>query len=99
MSELIDDCVDQVQNKLRATFASLPEGHCISFTFDGWTSTTMTAFVAVTTHYITADWTLHRDLVSFAELDVSHSGENYGVHLYNILKEYQITAKVGDLYS
>jgi len=68
-------------------------GH-VSLTFDGWTSKIMTAYLAVTGHWLTEDWKLHSELLSFSELEGSHSGENIGEELYNVLKKYGINHKV-----
>jgi len=69
----------------------------ISLTFDGWTSKTMLAYVAVMAHFITEDWQLHTELLSFSQLEGSHSGENMSEEILNILKEYQIGNKVSIL--
>lgn len=66
----------------------------VSLTFDGWTSKIMTAYLAITAHYITADWTLRTELLSFGELLGSHSGENMAQELYDICKKYNIVHKV-----
>jgi hypothetical protein len=54
----------------------------------------MTSYLAVTVHYINAEWELKIGLLSFTELEGSHTGENLGSHLYNILKDYCIENKV-----
>jgi hypothetical protein len=54
----------------------------------------MTAYLAVTGHWLTAEWQLRSELLSFSEIDGSHSGENMAEELYSVLKEYNITHKV-----
>lgn len=66
----------------------------ISFTFDGWTSKNMTAYFGMMSHYITSDWQIATDLISFNELGGSHSGENQAAHMYKILKRNGIIEKV-----
>lgn len=66
----------------------------ISFTFDGWTSSTMTAYLAVTVHWITTNWILRSELLSFSELEGSHSGENQAELLYRLVKKTGIEDKV-----
>jgi hypothetical protein len=46
----------------------------ISLTFDGWTSKMMIAYLALMAHFITDDWQLQSELLSFSELEGSHSG-------------------------
>lgn len=66
----------------------------VSLTFDGWTSKIMTAYLAITAHYITADWELKSDLLSFQELEGSHSGENIGDVLFNTVVKHGLANKV-----
>ncbi|RDB19757.1 hypothetical protein Hypma_013237 [Hypsizygus marmoreus] len=66
----------------------------ISLTFDGWTSAIMQAYLAVTAHYITDDWVLRAELLTFDELAGSHSGENTAEVLYDILDKTKIKEKV-----
>ena len=66
----------------------------VSLTFDSWTSAIMTTYIAVMVHYIDEQWQLVTELLSFAELPGSHSGENMGTHLFNILKDFDIIDKV-----
>jgi hypothetical protein len=66
----------------------------VSLTFDAWTSKIMTSYLAVTGHWITQDWHLRSELLSFAELEGSHSGENIGEELYAILGKFSISDKV-----
>jgi hypothetical protein len=54
----------------------------------------MTAYLAVTGHWITSEWKLHSKLLAFSELEGSHSGENIGEELYKVLKKYGIRHKV-----
>jgi hypothetical protein len=66
----------------------------MSLTFDGWTSAIMTAYIAVTVHYIDEKWQLVSELLSFAELPGSHFGENMATHLFDVLDEMGILHKV-----
>ncbi|KAG1850741.1 hypothetical protein C8R48DRAFT_778089 [Suillus tomentosus] len=59
----------------------------------------MTAYLAVTGHWVTKEWKLRSELLSFSELEESHSGKNMGDKLYNILKKYNITHMVQNLTS
>ena len=55
----------------------------------------MTAYLVVMGHWITSEWKLHSKLLAFSELEGSHSGENIGEELYEVLKKYGICHKVG----
>lgn len=57
----------------------------------------MTAYLAVTGHWITREWQLRSEILSFSELEGSHSGENMGEELYVVLEKYNITHKVSRL--
>ena len=48
----------------------------ISFTTDIWTSPNDLAFMAITAHWISADFVIHSMLMDFVELFGSHSGVN-----------------------
>lgn len=54
----------------------------------------MTAYLAVTVHYIDSEWKLQAELLTFDELSGSHTGENTGQVLYNILNATGIKDKV-----
>ena len=66
----------------------------MSLTFDVWTSKIMTSYLGVMAHWITQDWHLCSELLLFAELEGSHSGENVGEELYAILGKFGISDKV-----
>jgi hypothetical protein len=54
----------------------------------------MTSYLAVTGHWITREWYLRSELLSFSELEGSHSGENIGEELYNIMGNFGIQDKI-----
>jgi len=55
----------------------------------------MTSYLGVTAHWLTQDWQLCSELLSFSEIEGSHSSENLGEELYNVLKKFKISDKVG----
>lgn len=59
----------------------------------------MTAFVGMTAHYITNEWKLVTALLSFDELEGSHSGENQAAHMYKVLKKFNVLDKVSQMTS
>ena len=66
----------------------------LSFTFDAWTSATMTPFIGVTVHFIDKTWNLRSHLLSFDTLPGSHTSENQAAHLLNIFADYDVKDKV-----
>ena len=66
----------------------------VSLIFDGWSSAIMKAYIAVTAHYIDKDWELQAELLTFEELEGSHTGENLTEVLYLILETHRIKSKV-----
>ena len=54
----------------------------------------MVAYIAVTCHFVTEKWELISRLLSFRELDGTHSGENQAQHLYDVVTDFGIVNKV-----
>lgn len=54
----------------------------------------MRAYIAVTVHYVDENWLLISDLLSFAELPGSHSGEHMAEHLHAVLSSVGGAKKV-----
>lgn len=54
----------------------------------------MTAYFRMMVHFITDEWDLRSELLSFNELEESHTGENQALHLYNVLRKFGILEKV-----
>jgi hypothetical protein len=54
----------------------------------------MTSYLAVTAHWMTREWELRSELMSFSEVEGSHSGENLGAEMYEVLKKFGIRGKV-----
>jgi hypothetical protein len=54
----------------------------------------MTSYLAITGHWLSSEWELRSELLSFSELEGSHSGENIGQELYDFLQKYDIRDKV-----
>lgn len=54
----------------------------------------MTAYLSVTVHYIDKNWDLKAELLAFDEMGGSHTGENTGRVLYDILEATGIKHKV-----
>lgn len=54
----------------------------------------MTSYIAVTCHFISEKWELVSHLLSFRELDGTHSGENQAHHLFEVVAQFGIHKKV-----
>lgn len=92
LTESILQRADQIGKELAKKLRDAPGKVCL--TYDGWTSAVMTAYLAVTVHYIDSEWKLQAELLTFDELSGSHTGENTGQVLYNILNATGIKDKV-----
>jgi hypothetical protein len=92
LTDIVKDRAAQIEAELSKLLQEAPGK--ISFTFDGWTSAIMRAYIAVTTHYINDDWELKSELLAFEELEGSHTGENLAEVLYTILDLHRIKHKV-----
>jgi hypothetical protein len=55
----------------------------------------MVAYVGVTAHWITEQWELRSEVVSFHGLSGPHTGETVGGHLYGVVKTHIGGEKVG----
>ncbi|KZP32733.1 hypothetical protein FIBSPDRAFT_665175, partial [Athelia psychrophila] len=51
------------------------------------------SYLGVTGHWLTAEWELWSELLAFSEIEGSHSGENMGEELYQIIKRFGIIEK------
>ncbi|KAL5476481.1 hypothetical protein ACEPAI_3338 [Sanghuangporus weigelae] len=96
-SEFVRERAQHIQFGLREEMTRAPGR--ISLTFDGWTSKGLTAFIAVTCHFVTQKWDLVSRLLSFRELDGTHSGENQAKHLYDVVSRFGIANKLMNLTS
>ena len=94
MTQVIEDYADGSEKELKRVLGDLPKGRRVSLTFDGWTSANLTPFVAITAHYVSAEWKLCCRLLSFAELPGSHNAKNIGKHLYGVIRLYGLVNKV-----
>lgn len=67
----------------------------ISFAIDAWTAITITPFLGITSHWISADWELKSVNLDFIKLIGPHSGENMCDAFVQSLKDFGILTKVG----
>ena len=66
----------------------------LSFTMDGWSSITLTAYLALTVHFIDSDWNLCAFVLDFIPHIGDHSGSNLATSVYASLKKYSVHDKV-----
>ena len=62
----------------------------VSFTTDLWTSAATRAYITVTGHYITSEWSMKCSILATRALDERHTGENIAEALLNIAEEFKI---------
>ncbi|MBW0581188.1 hypothetical protein O181_120903 [Austropuccinia psidii MF-1] len=66
----------------------------ISFTTDCWTSPNVTAFMAVTGHYLDPDFNLKSILLGLTEIEGNHSGISLANHFLQVINRYKIATKM-----
>jgi len=66
----------------------------MSFTIDLWTSPNNKAFVSCTAHYIDDQWNFNETLIDFGLMKGKHEGSNIAEGFIDVLRQYDITAKV-----
>ncbi|MBW0491999.1 hypothetical protein O181_031714 [Austropuccinia psidii MF-1] len=66
----------------------------ISFTTDCWTSPNVTAFMAVTGHYLDPDFNLKSILLGLTEIEGDHSGISLANHFLQVINRYKIATKM-----
>lgn len=73
----------------------------VSFTFDCGTSRASTPFLAVTAHWIDANFVLHEQPIAFRKVVGSHTGENIAKILKEVFQDFGIFSpqKVSFFYS
>ena len=84
----IMDCFKKTKAQMKDFFSSIDSR--ISFTTDIWTSPNDLAFMAITAHWISADFNIHSMLIDFVELFGSHSGVNIEKAFSQSLLEFNV---------
>ena len=91
---LKNDIMNMYQNLKENLTTKLSNVNRISLTTDLWTSSNQTAFMVVSSHYITDDWKLKKRLISFKELPSPHTGLAISDQLISTMVEWKILDKV-----
>ncbi|MBW0475143.1 hypothetical protein O181_014858 [Austropuccinia psidii MF-1] len=65
----------------------------LSLTADTWTSPNVTAYMAITGHFINANFNLISVLLGFSEIEGDHSGASLAFFL-NIIQRYNISNQI-----
>ncbi|KAJ5120790.1 uncharacterized protein N7515_010178 [Penicillium bovifimosum] len=84
----------RVKDRQQDTLRMLPEHAKMSVALDCWTSPFGHAFMAITGHFIDADWVYREVLLGFKPLHGTHSGTNLSSVLMKTLTEYGIKHRV-----
>ncbi|MBW0460550.1 hypothetical protein O181_000265 [Austropuccinia psidii MF-1] len=66
----------------------------ISFTTNCWTSPNVTAFMAVTGHYLDPNFNLKSILLGLMEIEGNHSGISLANHFLQVINRYKISTKI-----
>ena len=87
----ISEALTLKHNKLRGqVLAQIASTTAVSFTTDIWTSIGMEAYMAVTAHFINADWELQAYVLETKEMEESHTGENIAHRLGEVVDSFEI---------
>ena len=65
----------------------------MALTTDGWTSLATASYVTATAHWISDDWEMHNNVLRTKELKVSHTAENVGECIQEILDVFDIQSE------
>lgn len=86
--------IPQLYSETRETIAMMiRDVPFMSLTTDGWTGCNGSQFVAVTTTYITDDWTMQTVTLACREFNKSHTGKHIAALIRDILGEYNINER------
>ncbi|MBW0464295.1 hypothetical protein O181_004010 [Austropuccinia psidii MF-1] len=66
----------------------------VSFTADAWKSPNITAYLAVTAHYIDTDFELISIIIGLTEIEGNHSGVSLAMQFMNVLHQYNLDQKI-----
>ncbi|XP_054458167.1 E3 SUMO-protein ligase ZBED1-like [Anoplopoma fimbria] len=86
IADLYKRTVDQLKLSL--------QGKDVALTTDGWTSLSTASYVTATAHWINEDWEILNSVLQTKELKVSHTAENVGQCLAEILCVYGLKESV-----
>ena len=73
------------KTKLKNILANVPSRICL--TFDVWTVVTTQGNMTMTAHYVDDKWKLISKLLTFCELDSSHTGMELSRKVFGVLKD------------
>jgi hypothetical protein len=82
---------ESMKGKLSANIAKV---NCVALTTDLWTSSNQSPYMVVSCHYISGDWTLQKQLISFKELPTPHTGLVFSEQLISTAVEWKSINKV-----
>ncbi|MBW0488743.1 hypothetical protein O181_028458 [Austropuccinia psidii MF-1] len=66
----------------------------VSFTKDAWTSPNITAYLAVTAHYIDTELKLISIIIGLTEIKGNHLGASLATQFMNVLHQYNLDQKI-----
>jgi len=87
LPRLYDDVKEDVQTVLSGV-------ETVSLTTDSWTSRSTENYIAVTAHYITAEWEMGSYLLECFQYSERHTAENLRDELLRVIREWKLEGKV-----
>ncbi len=88
---LLDRCYNAVQGEL---LPGLGEHTKVSIALDCWMSPNNLSFLGVTCYYISESWEYKEVLIGFEPIEGSHTGENLGYAVNDILPQHNLTHRL-----
>jgi hypothetical protein len=82
---------ESMKGKLLANIAKV---NCVALKTDLWTSANQLPYMVVSCHYISGNWTLQKQLISFKELSTPHTGLVIAEQLISTAVEWKSINKV-----
>ena len=77
----------------------ISEGARINLTLDAWTASNKVPFLAITAHWMTAEFELHSTLIGFERLRGSHTASNLAAVTMKVLTMYGISNHINCITS
>ncbi|PLW30911.1 hypothetical protein PCANC_20329 [Puccinia coronata f. sp. avenae] len=83
-----------IQSQEKLKLGILAQQKNISFTQDAWTAPNVTAFMAVTVHFIDDKYCMVDLTIAIPHVQGSHTGKNFADLFHGVLKEYDCLSKI-----
>lgn len=88
---MIESTYQRVQITLKQLLANADS---VALTTDLWTSTATEAYITVTAHFITSDWTLKSQVLGNINVNEKHTSDNIKQWIYELVIKFMPVTKV-----